>query len=95
MIILIRNQLAHCFVSTGREFALLLPKQSSQILLDKLKNAGWIETPRDAASNPEMLILREGDRLWFEKNMAMITNLSENTILRVTRANGINDAAIC
>ena len=95
MIILIRNQLAHSFISTGREFALFLPKPSSQKLLDKLKNAGWIETPRDAASNPEMLILREGDRLWFEENIAMIMNFSENTILRVTRANGIDVAAIC
>ena len=95
MIILIRNQLVHSFISTGRESALFLPKPSSQKLLDKLKNAGWIETPRDAASSPEMLILREGAGLWFKKNMAMITNFSENTILRVTRANGIDDAAIC
>ena len=42
-----------------------------------------------------MLIMREGDRRWFEKNRAMVTEFSENTILRVTRAHGIDDAAIC
>ena len=95
MIILLRNQLARCFVSSGRGFSLFLPKPGSRKLLDKLKNAGWIETPPDGASDPEMLILREGDRRWFEKNRAMIISFSENTILRVTRANGIDDAAIC
>ena len=48
MIILIRNQLAHCHISTGREHALFLPKASSEKLLAGLKNAGWIETLPDA-----------------------------------------------
>ena len=67
MIILIRNQLVHSFISTGREFALFLPKPSSQKLLDKLKNAGWIETPRDAASSPEMLIFARRCRVVVQK----------------------------
>ena len=95
MIVFVRNQLAHCHISSGRQSALFLPKPGSQKLLDKLKSAGWIETPGDGGSDPEMLIMREGDRRWFEKNRAMITEFSENTILRVTRAHGIGDAAIC
>ena len=95
MIIFIRNQLAHCFISSSRGFALFLPKPSSQRLPDKLKSAGWVETPDDGASAPEMLIMREGDTEWFDRNTAMILNFSENTILRLTRAHGIDDAVIC
>ena len=39
MIILIRNQLAHCHISGGREFALFIPT-SSQKLVDRLKGRG-------------------------------------------------------
>ena len=92
--ILLRNQLAHCHISTGREFALYLPTRSSQKLIARLTGAGWI-APVPNVSNPEMLILREGDKRWFVQNHAMITNFSENTILRATRAYGIDDAAIC
>ena len=95
MIIFIRNQLAHCHVSSGRGSALFLPRQTSKKLIDKLKSAGWIETPTAGVSTPEMLILREGDKEWFDKNTAMIINFSENTILRLTRAHGIDDSAIC
>ena len=95
MIILIRNQLAHCHISSGREFALFLPKQSSQGLLNKLKRAGWIEEPAQGISNPEMLVLREGDRKWFDTNAAMILKFTENTILRATQSYGISDALIC
>ena len=92
--ILLRNQLAHCHISTGREFALYLPTRSSWQLIDRLKEAGWI-APTPNVSNPEMLVLREGDKRWFMQNQAMITDFSENTILRVTRAYSIDDAAIC
>ena len=92
--ILLRNQLAHCHISTAREFALYLPTRSSRKLIDRLKEAGWI-APTPNVSNPEMLILREDDKRWFVQNQAMITDFSENTILRVTRAYGIDDAAIC
>ena len=37
----------------------------------------------------------EGDKEWFAKNVAMITGFSENTILRITRAYGIDDATVC
>ena len=94
MIMLIRNQLAHCFISTAREFAIFLPRPSSKKLLDTLKNSGWIDSPRDA-SVPAMLIIREGDKEWSARNAAMIRGFSENTILRITRAHGIHDAAIC
>ena len=95
MIILIRNQLAHCHISSGSEFALFLPKLSSQKLLDKLTMAGWIETPGHRASDPGMLIMREGDREWLARNTAMILDFSENPILRLTRAYGIDDAEAC
>ena len=95
MIILLRNQLAHCFISSGRGFALFLPKPSSQKLLGKLKEEEWIDRPRDAESDPVMLIIREGDKEWLAKNAAMITGFLENTILRITRAHGIDDATVC
>ena len=95
MIILIRNQLAHCFISSGRKFALFLPKPPSQKLFAKLEESGWIDRPRDAAPDPVMLVIREGDKEWFDRNVAMITGFSENTILRITRAHGIRDATIC
>ena len=94
MIILVRNQLAHCFISSGREFALFLPKPSSLRLLDKLTSAGWVEPP-DGATNPEVLIMREGDTKWFNRNTAMILNFLEHTILRLTRVHGIDDSEIC
>lgn len=95
MIILIRNQLAHCFVSSGTGFALFLPKPRSRQLLDRLTSAGWVEIPDSGASDPETLIMREGDRRWFYRNTAMIETFSENTILRLTRDHGIDDGAIC
>ena len=88
MIILIRNQLAHCHIVPGNEFALFLPT-GSQNLLDKLKSAGSIETPSHPTSNPEMLIMREGDKKWLDRNTEMILDFAENTILRLTRAHGI------
>ena len=94
-IILLRNQLAHYFISSGREFALFLPIQSSKKILGRLKEAGWVDRPRGAESDPEMLVMYEGDKEWFVKNVAMITGFSENTILRITRAYGIDDATVC
>jgi len=91
MIILLRNQLAHCHISSGNEFALFLPTTGSQKLLDKLKREGWIETPDHGASSPEMTIMREGDRQWFAGNRKMILGFAENTVLRLTRAHGIDD----
>lgn len=73
MIILIRNHLAHCHISSGREFALFIPT-SSQKILDRLKSAGWINIPDDAASDPETLIMREGE-----------SKLSEELRLRSSR----------
>lgn len=95
MIILIRNQLAHCFVSSGTGFALFLPKPSSRRLLDRLRSAGGVEIPDSGASDPEALIMREGDHRWFYRNTAMIETFSENTILRLTRDHGIDDGAVC
>ena len=95
MIILVRNQLAHCFISSGREFSLFLPSPGSNTIVDELITAGWIEKSADAASDPQMLVMREGDRQWFDKNKATILNFLEHTILRVTRAHGIEDKAIC
>ena len=94
MIILLRNQLAHCFISSGKELALFLPT-SSQKHLDRLNRAGWIEVPDDAASDPAMLVLREGDAKWFDRNTSMILNFADNTVLRLTRDHGIDDLAIC
>ena len=91
MIILLRNQLAHCHISSGKKFALFLPTTGSQKLLDKLKREGWIETPAHGASTPEMTIMREGDRKWFASNTRMIQGFAENTVLRLTRAHGIDD----
>ena len=93
MIIFLRNQLAHCFISSGRGFALFLPNPSSKERLDRLLKAGWIDRPRDE-SDPVMPIIHEGNKEWFAKNMAMITGFWENTILRVTRAHGIDDATL-
>ena len=95
MIILIRNQLAHCFVSSGTGLALFLPKASSRKLLERLTSAGWIEIPRSGASDIGALVMREGDRRWFERNTAMIEGFAENTVLRLTRDHGIEDGAIC
>ena len=95
MIILIRNQLAHCLITSRKEHALFLPKPRSKRLLNKLKNAGWVEMPAAGALASEMLIMREGDTEWFARNTAMIWNFSENTIFRLTRAHGIDDSAIC
>ena len=91
MIILLRNQLAHCHVSSGNEFALFLPASGSQKLLAKLKREGWIETPDHGASNPEMTIMREGDTEWLARNTKMIREFTENPVLRLTRAHGIDD----
>lgn len=95
MIILLRNQLAHCFISSGREFALFLPRRSSKNRLDRLLTAGRISRPRDAESDPMMTVIYEGDKEWFAENEAMITRFSENTILRITRTYGIDDATVC
>ena len=95
MIILIRNQLAHSFISSGTGFALFLPRPSSQRLVNRLTSAGWIETPDEGVSNPEMLIVREGDSEWFDRNKNMIRDFAEKTIHRITRAHGIDDAEIC
>ena len=94
MIILIRNQLAHCFVSGGTGLALFLPNPQSQKRLRRLNGAGWIEVPDDVA--PErMLVLRVGDREWFDTNKSMILGFADNTVLRLTRTHGIEDGAIC
>ena len=95
MIILIRNQLAHCHISSGNAFALFLPKPSSRSLLEKLTREGWIETPSHGASNPAMLIIREDDQEWLGRNTAMILDFAENTILRLTRTHGIDDREVC
>ena len=95
MIILIRNQLAHCFVSLGTGLALFLPKPSSRKLVDRLASAGWIEIPRSGASDLGALVMREGDRRWFERNTAMIVGFAENTVFRLTRDHGIEEGAIC
>ena len=94
MIILIRNQMAHCHISSGRENTLFLPNETSKPLLEKLKEAGWVLASPEA-HEPEMLVMREGDTEWFERNTAMILHFSENTILRRTRLHGIADSAIC
>lgn len=91
MIILLRNQLAHCHISSGNEFALFLPASGSQKLLDKLKREGWVETPDQGASNPEMTIMREGDAKWLARNTRMIIEFTKNPVLRLTRAHGIDD----
>lgn len=95
MIILIRHQLAHCFVASSNQHALFLPRKSSKQLLCKLRCAGWIEPPDSGTYDPEMLIMREGDRGWFDRNREMILTFAENTILRLTRCYGIADGAIC
>ena len=95
MIILIRNQLAHCHISPGNEFALFLPKPSSQRLLDKLKTVGWVETPIQGETDPEMLIMREDDKEWLDRNTKMILGFAENSILRITRAHGMDDFEMC
>ena len=94
MIKLIRNQLAHCQISSGNEFALFVPTGSKH-LLDRLKTAGWVKTPRQGTSNPEMLIVREGDKEWLDRNTKMIVDFTRNTILRLTRAHGIDDFEVC
>lgn len=95
MIILLRNQLAHCHISSRNAFALFIPTPSSQKLLDKLERAGRIETPDHDASNPKTTIMREGDGEWLASNTKMIIEFSENTILRLTRAHGIDDSEVC
>ncbi len=95
MIVLLRNQLAHCFISSGKELALFLPTASSRRRLDRLNSAGWIEVPNEGASDPAMLVLREGDSKWLERNTSMILNFADNTILRLTRDHGIDDLAVC
>ena len=94
MIILMRNQLAHCFISSGSQLALFLPKALSRERVERLVSAGWIEVPDDA-SDPAMLVLREGDREWFDRNTSMILSFADNTVLRLARDHGIEDAAIC
>ena len=42
-----------------------------------------------------MTVIYEGDKEWFAENEAMITRFSENTILRITRTYGIDDATVC
>ncbi|MYE44790.1 MAG: hypothetical protein F4X79_12285 [Acidobacteria bacterium] len=95
MIILIRNQLAHCLISSGKGLALFLPKERRQERIKRLISAGWIGVPDDAAFDPAMLVLREGDREWFDRNTSMILNFADNTVLRLTRGHGIEDLAIC
>ena len=94
MIILIRNQLAHFHISTRNEFALFLPNSSSRSRLDKLKSEGWVEAPSHGASNPEILITRENDQQWLDRNTAMIIDFAENTVLRLTRVHGIDDLEV-
>lgn len=94
MIILIRNQLAHCHISTGNEFALFLPNSNSRSRLDKLKSEGRVEAPSHGASNPEILITGENDQQWLDCNTAMILDFAVNTVLRLTRAHGIDDLEV-
>lgn len=94
MIMLIRNQSAHCHILSNREFALFLPNEISKKLLNRLKHAGRVRIPTDEASTPSMLIMREGDTEWFVENTELMWNFLEKTILRLTRACGIDDSAI-
>ena len=91
MIVLIRNQIAHCCIMSGKERAFFLPTVSKS-LLDNLSKAGWVRTPSEDAS--EYLVMREGDEEWFRDNRAMILDFIENTVIRLTRANGIHDSEV-
>ena len=94
MIILIRDQLAHCAVSSGTGYGLFAPKRSSRQRLESLKDAGWIEIPREGVATPEVTIVRAGDRKWHDTNIAMMQGFAENTLCRLTRAHGIDDGRI-
>ena len=91
MIVLIRNQIAHCYIMSGNERAFFLPTLSKDRLLS-LSKAGRVTTPSHDAS--EYLVMREGDEEWFRRNRAMILDFMENTVIRLTRTNGIDDSEV-
>lgn len=95
MISLIRHQLAHPWISSGHEFALFRPAHTGTRLLDKLDNRGWIMRTEQDISDPPMLIVREQDEEWYDKNRELIFNFMEDRILKRTRERGIRDEQIC
>lgn len=93
-ICLLRDQIAHSHIRSGnsRGVALYLPKDDDRI-------ARFAET-HDVSEHvddavPRMLVWHDDDDHWFDSNRAMIVGFAENTILRITRAHGIEDSQIC
>ena len=95
MVILLRNQQAHCYISSGKELALFLVRGSSQRRIARLESAGWIEVPDNVSSDPAMTVLREGDKVWVDRNTSMILGFATNTVLRLAGQHGIKDVEVC
>lgn len=93
-ICLLRDQIAHSHIRSGnsRGVALYLPSNDERI-------ARFAETHEVAEhaddAVPRMLVWHDDDDHWFDSNRAMILGFAENTILRITRAHGIEDSQIC
>ena len=91
---LIRHQLCHLWISSGREFGLFRPSGSGTRLRQSLERVGAMRDRTDDIATPEWLILREGDSEWIDSNLDLAYQFMERSVLERTRRNGIQDVEI-
>lgn len=92
---LIRHQLCHLWISSGREFGLFMPSGSGTRLLQAVKRTTAMRARNDDIAMPEMLIVREGDSEWIDSNLKLVYQFIEKSVLERTRRHGIADSEIC
>ena len=93
-ICLLRDQIAHSHIRSGnsRGVALYLPNRDDRIA--RFAEAHNVAEHEDDAV-PRMLVWHDDDEHWFDTNRTLVLEFAENTILRITRAHGIQDTQIC
>ncbi len=92
---LIRHQLCHLWISSGREFGLFMPSGSGNRLLRAVECTSAMRVRTDNIATPEMLIVREGDAKWIDNNLELAYQFIEKSVLKRTRRQGIQDSEIC
>ena len=92
---LIRHQLCHLWISSGREFGLFMPSGSGTRLLREVERTSAMRVRTDNIARPEMLIVREGDSEWIDSNLELAYQFIEKSVLERTRRHGIQDSEIC
>lgn len=91
---LIRHQLCHLWISSGREFGLFMPRGSGTRLLRAVERTSAMRVRTEEIGMPEMLIIREGDYEWINSNLELAYQFMEKSVLERTRRHGIQDSEI-